>query len=386
MLPSKKLSPYYKTVTWLFVTRNFKNDDKDREAARTHDRFSITSWPQLLVFDPRNDDVLSEMPRKLGPFEARLKTLLRKVPRPSARDLRAARAIGRAREQHTNGNTAPAIKILEGVARRQDGVDAWLEARELMRSWGTDQRTLAERLADPDVRERALAVEEIQRADVGKVGSRFLESMARALLNDDEHLIVRVRVLEWLRTNGPESVTAGAVKLLKLNSDRLRYGVLEVIEKHPDPKLGPTLAAMFKGAGTTTPSRNPNVLRARLAAAMRESGDQSAVDALAVLAREAAPNNGTTRTVLDVLASIAGRIPRARPGVVAVLLDSFPAGEDEVDEWLRRRVRPHACAVLAALHKASGKQGLEAPPRPFTKQACAKYVASLRKTLRRRVP
>ena len=65
-------------MVWLFVNRNFawqrkrsgkafkeKDIPADMEALRTHDRFGISSWPQMIVFDPRDNKVLEKPPRTL---------------------------------------------------------------------------------------------------------------------------------------------------------------------------------------------------------------------------------------------------------------------------------------------------------------------------------
>ena len=78
------MKAHYGRVTWLFVSRNFKDDEKDREAARTHDRFGISSWPQLVLFDPRDDAVLAFMPRGFDAWVQALAPLADKVPKPTA--------------------------------------------------------------------------------------------------------------------------------------------------------------------------------------------------------------------------------------------------------------------------------------------------------------
>ena len=58
LLPDKDLRPFYQKVTWLYVCRRFKSGDaKDVEALRNHDRFGISSWPQMFLFDPRDDRI-----------------------------------------------------------------------------------------------------------------------------------------------------------------------------------------------------------------------------------------------------------------------------------------------------------------------------------------
>ena len=74
MLPNKALRPYYRKITWLYICRTFKKTPKDLEALRTHDRFGISLWPQMFVFDPADDAVLKKTPRKLGGFMAAFQT------------------------------------------------------------------------------------------------------------------------------------------------------------------------------------------------------------------------------------------------------------------------------------------------------------------------
>ena len=161
MLPHPDLAPHYDKVTWLFVTRNFKEDAKDLEAKRTHDRFGISSWPQMMIFDPRDDRVVTMMPRQLEGFIAELKSKADSGPSQSGRGQRRAAQISTVRNQYEDGEKEPAIREMERIARGRDAYEGWIEARELLREWrGDDQRIVAERLDDPDPRERAIAIEE----------------------------------------------------------------------------------------------------------------------------------------------------------------------------------------------------------------------------------
>ena len=42
LLPEPALMAHYDDVSWLFVSRNFKDDTTDRDSLRTHDQFGIS--------------------------------------------------------------------------------------------------------------------------------------------------------------------------------------------------------------------------------------------------------------------------------------------------------------------------------------------------------
>ena len=66
VLPSEDLAPYHERVVWVYACRNWRGDELDLLAARSHDRFGVTSWPHLVVIDPRDDAVLAEVGRSVG--------------------------------------------------------------------------------------------------------------------------------------------------------------------------------------------------------------------------------------------------------------------------------------------------------------------------------
>lgn len=376
------MAAHYDAVTWLFVSRNFKDDVKDREAARTHDRFGITSWPQLILFDPRDDKVLDEMPRGFEPWVRALQPLRNAVPKAGEAEQAALATLLRAQALAPK-DAAGAAALAEPLAANEDPAGVWLAARELLRTLRGDERTPMQRLQDPDVRERALALEAL--ADAGGEAAAGAVEPATALLRDGgQNIVVRLRALALLCKVKPALVAAHAGELLAVPNDGFRNLVLQQLAAHPDPQLAPQLAAMFAGAGHKVPSRNPNVLRSHVARCLGKSGDASAIDAVAGIVREANPRNGTTRAVVAALGELAPRLGDAdRARAFALLLDGLPAalGEDATDVD-RRLLKP----LLADLHKALAAAGgaeLPAPPAGWSAADRAQYVQAVRKAARR---
>lgn len=70
MLPHPDLKPAYEKVVWLYVYRNFKRDEDDRQAERISLRFGVTSWPQLFLVDPATLKILTHTGRTTESFLA----------------------------------------------------------------------------------------------------------------------------------------------------------------------------------------------------------------------------------------------------------------------------------------------------------------------------
>lgn len=69
MLPKAELKGVYDKVVWLWNTRDFKGDERDRAAERVEIRFGMTTYPNLLLVDPGSEKLLAECAR--GPVRAR---------------------------------------------------------------------------------------------------------------------------------------------------------------------------------------------------------------------------------------------------------------------------------------------------------------------------
>lgn len=389
LLPHKDLEKYYGKVTWLFVSRNFKKDEKDREALRTHDRFGISSWPQLVLFDPRNDRVLERMSRELEPFKAQLQKHVDAVPKPAGAVLDKLARFRRAQTLRKRGERKNAIRRFAGLAKSEDSLDVWLEAREILRREMRQPRTFDERLEDPDVRERAIAIEDLATVDDAAVLERALPRVEKMLFDDGEHLIVKLRALAVLAPTKGAEIARRADSLLRISNDPLRYAVLAVLRAHPNPALAEPLAALYGGAGVTIPSSNPNVLRSHVARALEASGDASAIGPLADFIARVEPNNGTLGAALGALRGIASRSePAARKRIVQILLDAFPGPVDDPRyarfdaKWMARRLPGIVKQVVATLGAVLEIPDLPAPPASWTKGDRDRYLTALKERVR----
>ncbi|MCA8952535.1 MAG: hypothetical protein KDE27_23690 [Planctomycetes bacterium] len=378
MLSHDDLKPHYGKVTWLFVTRNFKDDANDREAARVHDRFGVTSWPHCVLFDPRDDRVLADLPRDLAGFVRGLDRWRAAVPAVKAARAAADR-IERAIALHGEGEVDEALRIVDDVAEARDEAGVWLHARELAREWRTAPADLAAMLVDPEVRQRALALESLLDGAADRSG-KHRDRTCAILIDRDEHLVVRLRALRLVAANEPEFVAEHAEKLLEVDSDPFRFIVLTALATSSTPGLTPVLLRLFEGAGDAVPSRNPNVLRIHVARCLGASGDERAIAPLAAVARAADLRNGLTGASVDALGAIAERGPASlRQRVIGILVESLPAAADEsdnaVEKW-RERATVGACRrIHAVLEKIAAS--VPALPNGWTAIDRERFVAEL---------
>ncbi|MCA8945638.1 MAG: hypothetical protein KDB29_05390 [Planctomycetes bacterium] len=80
MLPSEKLKPIYDKIVWLHVYNDFEEGDADRAATRIRIRFSVSSWPQLLLVDPYTLEVVGQTGRQVDSFLKAVENV--KIERP----------------------------------------------------------------------------------------------------------------------------------------------------------------------------------------------------------------------------------------------------------------------------------------------------------------
>jgi hypothetical protein len=338
LLPNPALKPWYDRVVWLFVSRNFKDDARDREALRTHERFGISSWPQMIVFDPIDDSVLLDPPRDLAGF---VRAFERAV----------ARTAGRAPNA---GITATHRALRDPPAE--------------------DDRPALVRLDDANSIVRAVALEELAAKD--PIPEAALQEAAAILARPGEDVVVYVRALRLCKKVRPQAVLSRADEILAIANDPVRYEVLDLLAANPDESLAPILNRMFAHAGREVPSRNPNVLRMRTAPCLGHSGDAASVDVLAPLARAADWRNGTTKVVLQALAKIGSRLPAARESIVDVLLESFPPAVGEDDARATRASLGLAAAVAEALAAVLPRWRAPKVPQTWDADARAAFVAA----------
>ncbi|MCB9869133.1 MAG: HEAT repeat domain-containing protein [Planctomycetes bacterium] len=382
LLPSKKLQPYYTRVTWLYVCRTFKKDAHDREAERTHDRFGISSWPQMLVFDPRTDAQLATPPRHLAGFLATFDRVLAAWRAPDAAQQRSgvalAKELARLRQGLAGDGRARAIRRLHELAAKPDAFGGWLEARELLRDAGALQGAPAP-LHDPDHRQVALALEAALRGEAG-VDPRehtHLLALVRSSAAPPEVRQRAFAVLDKAKAATSDAITA----LLTAPNDCLRYAALQSLATRPDPHQCAALVDLVQHAGGAGhPSRNPNVVRIRAVQALAGCGDVTAIDALIPLLT-GSPNNSLTRLVPATLGTIAKRLPELRPRILGAFLKAVPAAVDppqtRAAQTQERLALAMARALAAAASTATGAR-VPAPGRRWSEQVRTSLVGSLK--------
>ena len=179
-----------------------------------------------------------------------------------------------------------------------------------------------------------------------------------------------------------------AADLLQVPNDPFRYEVLSVIERIPDPTLGPVLIRLFSGAGTSIPSMNPNVLRINTVRCLRESGDEDCLEVLLSEISEPNPRNSLHGLILETAAEIALRGDTGmKERTLAQLLSSFPVAVDasQSDETIRaqelRIALSFARRVRTALIRLSGIDDLPEPPDEWSLSSRNGYLAELQRLL-----
>lgn len=353
MLPHKKLANYYKKVTWLYVCRTFKKGSaKDAEALRTHDRFGISSWPQMFLFDPADDRVLQEAPRNLDAFIATFDRVLGAFPKKE----RASAKVIEQRDSHQRGG---------------------------------QERSIEERLSDQDPRVRSIALEDLlQPSKAGSIFPKVQSTIENMFLNAKEDIVVRIRALRLLRKKAALVVSKNANKLLTIANDPWRYELLAHIKEHPDRKLSPILVRILQAAGKEIASRNPNVLRIRASECLRKSGDIAAIQTLSDLARTGNPLNVLTRYSIKAMGEIGRRATgKDRILIIAELIAAMPPAALQQSATAKRHPRLgriiHALVRenLAAIGLLIGTDKL--PDLPATWDAASRetVLTSLKATL-----
>lgn len=274
MLPNKALKKYYSKVSWLYVCRTFKKDAKDREALRTHDRFGISSWPHMFLFDPKTDAVLASSPRSLKGFIATFDRVLAEFQPPTAEALRAGKAIATELATSRRGlrpapgktNRDRGIQILRERAAKKDGFGGWLEARELLRKANRlDQSKPPSPLHDPDSRVVAMHLESLLlNADRGPITADVRKRASALVADAMQTPVVRIRAWRLLDKTAPDGLATHVESFLTRGNDPMRYAALEFVGRHPHAHYSAALVDVIQRVGSATyPSRNPRFVQGR---------------------------------------------------------------------------------------------------------------------------
>ena len=82
MLPHEQLKPLYDKVVWLWVFRDFKDSDMEKDAARTMDRYGLTMYPYLLFINPNDHKILTVSGRSIEAVLKAAGDAGKKMPKP----------------------------------------------------------------------------------------------------------------------------------------------------------------------------------------------------------------------------------------------------------------------------------------------------------------
>lgn len=276
LLSDKSLKAHYGDVVWMYLFQDFSGSPTDRAAERVAVRFGISSWPQHLLIDPANLEILGSTGRTLERFAAAVR--------------RAETKLGGTKgKQRRSGEVSPSPRALAA----------------------------ADAIADKIVTAKGTSL-----------AKKHVESTDR---------VVRYVAVRRLAKTDPAAVVAAAKTLLAVPHDQLRFAVCEVLAQHGTTDLAEPLAALVRNPGA---SRNPNVVRCRAAKALGRCGTAASLDALAGFASSGNWRNSLTRLAIDAVREIARREKPAKPRATAILRDAFPPpAKDDGTKAGKRRVR-----------------------------------------------
>jgi len=334
VLPHADLKPLYGRVVWMWVYRDFKNGPDDRAAERVHNRMGVSSWPHLLFADSTGR-VVAESGRTTASILATAEKAQQAVPKGVGTPALDAR-LSKAREGKSR-------KPIEELAKERDAGEYWMEARDVL--WALDGRkpaATAKDLADPDVDRRADALDALLE------GTTAFAPEAAGLVKDPD-ADVRMRAVKYVAKAAPAKLAGLAGDLLADPMDAVQFAALDAMKESKDEAIAPALVEAWRklDAGKIE-SRNPNVLRGRLAAGMGDLAGEEAVPLLGDFAAKHEFLNGTTHMCVAALGKIGKR--RGAKHVAAALVASFPPAVTAEDE--QRKVAAHCLRLARGVHDA----------------------------------
>jgi len=374
----------------------------DMEALRIHDRFGISSWPQMIVMDPRTERVIGMPERTVESVTGLFETAADQIDKPGAEVRKLYRRLDRAVSLIGRGRSEKGEPELRDLSRNLDPWLVWLAAHRMLRiqslspadftgdtSLGPD---VPPDVDDPDPAWRAFTLERwLMLLEDQGFGWPSLpdvdEDLTRTMLGDED-IVVRLRAIRCLSLQNSSIIGDHAAELLKVPNDPFRYEVLSHIEHNPDTGLGPDLIRLFRGAGTTIPSLNPNVLRINTVRCLRESGDESGLEVLLAEVSEPDPRNYLHGLIVETAAEIAARGEKdLQRNTIARFLTLFPPALSGMEDDAQLAAQELRLALAfnrklrTALILLSGREDLPEAPGEWLEQSRSGYLAELQRLL-----
>lgn len=272
LLPNEKLKPIYGDLAWVFVYNDFKGGEADLATDRVRARFSISTWPNLLLVDPNTLEVIGDTGRTVETFL------------PAAAKAKAAVKLA---DEASRKATREKLEKADALAAKLQGKPAKADIEQAMKS--------------EDIAVQAVAVEYLAKNDPKAV----LENAAKLLDTPNDQ--VRGAICQAIAAREREASASGKEREASA-SVRLKLEALVI-----DPKG----------------SRNPNVLRINIMKALAKIGAAESIAAIKQFAEEGGVNNGLTGATVDALGEIGARDKEATEPAQKALLNSFPKATDE---------------------------------------------------------
>lgn len=311
LLPNEKLKPVYGDVAWVYVYNDFEGGPADLASDRVRKRFSVTSWPQLLIADPVTLEVIGETGRSVESFLPAIqsaKSAVKLAPEAARKEARAK--LEKADTLATKLQGKPSKAELSEALKAQDIVVLSIAAEYAAKN---DPAALVEDalklLDNPSDQVRGAVCEAIARereaSANGKESGREREASA----------------------SGRESAREREAQASELRKK------LESLAK--DPKE----------------SRNPNVLRMNVVKALARVGNAASLAAIREFAEKGGVNNGLTGATVEAIGEIGKRDKEAKATATQILLASFPAAKDA--DWPNpKQYEQMATGIAKKVHKA----------------------------------
>ncbi len=333
MLPNADLKPLYDKIVWLWVYRDFQKGPGDLAAERVMNRLGVSSYPHLLFADATTR-VIGDSGRTTSDILATAEKASKAMQKPDA-DLAPLEAkMRKAREKKGDSRT-----LLEELAAGRDAGEYWVEARDLL-AGGRKHTPTDKDLTDPDADRRADALDALPEKPFAKE--------APALLRDPD-ADVRMRAVRYVAKAAPGELSKALADLLGDSMDSVKFAALDALKGAKDAGLSDRLCDAWKrlDEGKIT-SRNPNVLRGRIASCLGDAGGADSVPLLGEFAAKHEFLNGTTHTCVAALAKIGKRI--GAKVVAPSLVRAFPPGVTPADA--EKKVDVHCVRLAKGVHDA----------------------------------
>jgi len=206
LLPNPALEDLYDKAVWVYVYRDFKNDESDRAAERISLRFGVTSWPQLFLADPATMEILRHTGRSVASFRKAVGET-RVEPAPT---LDALARIAAAEKRAVELEKRPSRKL---ARERLDDPDIVVRTRALEILAKKDPDTVVERAAEllrvPSDPFRYAVCNVLKEAE-DPSAAPALEAIVKAPQNSLNPNVLRIRAVQALSTCG----NAGSVAVI----------------------------------------------------------------------------------------------------------------------------------------------------------------------------